>query len=86
MEDMGDLGDLFGGLFGNRNRPTTTRGPQRGADMEAALHLSFQDAVHGVTTSVNVPDGRPLLELPRHRRRAGHLDPHLPALRRDRAA
>src|ERR1700729_2131273 len=39
MEDMGDLGDLFGGLFGNRTR-TTQRGPQRGADMEAALHLS----------------------------------------------
>jgi len=53
MEDMGDLGDLFGGLFGNRGR--TQRGPQRGADMEAALHLSFQDAVHGVTTSVNIP-------------------------------
>ena len=53
MEDMGDLGDIFGGLFGNRR--TTQRGPQRGADMEAALHLSFQDAVHGVTTSVNVP-------------------------------
>ena len=44
----------IGGLFGNRTR-TTQRGPQRGADMEAALHLSFQDAVHGVTTSVNVP-------------------------------
>jgi molecular chaperone DnaJ len=54
MEDLGDLSDLFGGLFGNRTR-TTQRGPQRGADMEAALHLSFQDAVHGVTTSVNVP-------------------------------
>ncbi|HWE65394.1 MAG TPA: molecular chaperone DnaJ [Acidimicrobiales bacterium] len=54
MEDMGDLGDLFGGLFNNRGRPQQ-RGPQRGADMEAALHLSFQDAVHGVTTSVNVP-------------------------------
>jgi len=54
MEDMGDLGDLFGGLFGNRARQPQ-RGPQRGADMEAALHLSFQDAVHGVTTSVNVP-------------------------------
>ncbi len=53
MEDVGDLGDLFGGLFGNRR--TQQRGPQRGADMEAALHLSFQDAVHGVTTSVNVP-------------------------------
>ncbi len=54
MEDMGDLSDLFGGLFGNRGR-TQQRGPQRGADMEAALHLSFQDAVHGVTTSVNIP-------------------------------
>jgi molecular chaperone DnaJ len=53
-EDMGDLSDLFGGLFGQRSRPQQ-RGPQRGADMEAALHLSFQDAVHGVTTSVNVP-------------------------------
>jgi molecular chaperone DnaJ len=59
MEDMGDLSDLFGNLFGGgagggRTR-TTQRGPQRGADMEAQLHLSFQDAVHGVTTSVNVP-------------------------------
>jgi molecular chaperone DnaJ len=54
MEDMGDLGDIFGGLF--RTGPTRAqRGPQRGADMEAQLHLSFQDAVHGVTTSVNVP-------------------------------
>jgi molecular chaperone DnaJ len=56
MEDFGDLGDIFGGLFGNRGGGRTTqRGPQRGADMEAALHLSFQDAVHGVTTSVNIP-------------------------------
>jgi molecular chaperone DnaJ len=54
MEDVGNLGDLFGGLFGNRGR--TARGPQRGADMEAALHLSFSDAVQGVTTSVNVPE------------------------------
>ncbi len=55
MDDLGDLGDLFGGLFGNRGRTAQQRGPQRGADMEAALHLSFQDAVHGVTTSVNIP-------------------------------
>ncbi len=53
-EDLGDLSDLFGGLFGG-GRTRTQRGPQRGADMEAQLHLSFQDAVHGVTTSVNVP-------------------------------
>jgi molecular chaperone DnaJ len=54
--DMGDLSDLFGGLFGNRGGRATTRGPQRGADMETALHLSFTDAVHGVTTKVNVPE------------------------------
>ena len=29
-------------------------GPQRGSDVEAELHLSFEDAVKGVTTSVNL--------------------------------
>jgi molecular chaperone DnaJ len=48
--DLGDLGDLFGGLFGNR-RPRA----QRGADVETSLHLSFRDAVLGVTTTVNLP-------------------------------
>src|SRR5580698_954251 len=42
-EDMGDLGDLFGGLFGGGARTRTQRGPQRGSDMEAQLHLSFED-------------------------------------------
>jgi molecular chaperone DnaJ len=55
VEDMGDLGDLFGGLFGGGTRARRPRGPQRGADVEATLHLSFDDAVRGVTTSVNVP-------------------------------
>ena len=56
VEDLGDLGDLFGGIFsGGRNR-RRTRGPQRGADVEAELHLSFPDAVHGATTTVNVPE------------------------------
>jgi molecular chaperone DnaJ len=34
VEDMGDLGDLFGGLFGGRGRRggRNTTGPQRGAD------------------------------------------------------
>ncbi len=48
------LGDLFGGLFGNRGgggrRPRG--GPQRGRDLETELHVDFQDAVDGVTTSV----------------------------------
>jgi molecular chaperone DnaJ len=55
-EDLGDLGDLFGGLFNRGRRGASSNrpaGPQRGADLEAELYLSFEDAVHGVTTSVN---------------------------------
>jgi molecular chaperone DnaJ len=56
-EDMGDLGDLFGGLFGGgRGNRRRARAPQRGADVEAELHLSFTDAVRGATTSVNLPE------------------------------
>ena len=58
VEDLGDLlgglgglGDLFGGGGGGRRGRS---GPQRGRDTQAALHLSFDDAVHGVTTTVSV--------------------------------
>ena len=54
VENLGDLGDLFGGLFGGRRRGGTRTAPQRGADVEAELHLSFEDAVNGVTTTVNL--------------------------------
>jgi molecular chaperone DnaJ len=59
LGDMGDLGGLFGNLFG-RGRgggpggPPRGGGPQRGADLEAELHLPFREAVDGVTTSVNL--------------------------------
>ncbi|HMC51711.1 MAG TPA: DnaJ domain-containing protein, partial [Acidimicrobiales bacterium] len=54
--DLGDLGDLFGGLFGRGGRrgPAGTAGPQRGEDLEAELHLSFEDAFRGATTTVNL--------------------------------
>jgi molecular chaperone DnaJ len=48
-----DLGDLLGGLF-NRGRATRASGPRRGDDLEAELHLSFEEAIEGVTTTVNV--------------------------------
>ena len=50
--NVGDLGDIFGGLFGNQGRRSRA---QRGADIETALHISFRDAVFGVTTTVPLP-------------------------------
>lgn len=61
-----DLGDLFGGIFNRGSRARTGpgtagtsgysgyAGPRRGADVEAELHLSFEEAVEGVVASVNV--------------------------------
>ena len=51
--DLGDLGDIFGGLFNASRRQRA----QRGADVETALHLGFRDAVVGVTTTVSLPSG-----------------------------
>jgi molecular chaperone DnaJ len=55
--DAGDLGDLLGGLFGRGRRGPT--GPQRGDDLEAELHLSFEDAANGVTTTVHLTSDVP---------------------------
>ncbi|MBO0692322.1 MAG: DnaJ domain-containing protein, partial [Acidimicrobiaceae bacterium] len=55
-EDLSDLlGNIFnrGGRTSSRNR-AGARAAQKGADLEASLHLSFLDAINGVTTTVNV--------------------------------
>lgn len=55
-----DFGDILGNLFGRGEQAAwppgagSPRGPQRGSDLEADLHLSFMDAIRGVTTSVNL--------------------------------
>ena len=61
FEDVGDLGDVLGGLFGRARRRggagaggVRGTGPHRGQDLEAELHLSFEDAVHGLTTTVHL--------------------------------
>ena len=61
MEDLGDLGGIFGNLFGGGGgggrrgrRGGGPVGPQRGHDIETELHLDFLEAVHGVTTAVNI--------------------------------
>lgn len=60
----GDLGDLLGGLFGGggrRGRQGSGRGraPQRGADLEEQLHLSFRDAFAGTETTVHLTSDLP---------------------------
>ena len=60
LGDLGGLGGLFGDLFGGSGRTRAAqRGPRRGADLEAQLHLSFEDAVRGVTTTVNLTSDAP---------------------------
>jgi len=50
-----DFGDLFGSFFGGgggraRARPE----PQRGADVEAVVNLSFEDSLRGIETKIPV--------------------------------
>ena len=54
--DLGDLGDIFGGLFNQGRARGGTRGPvpERGADVEAQVSISFEDALNGVTVRVPV--------------------------------
>src|SRR5438045_4090743 len=57
--NLGDLGDLFGGLFGGVGGRGSAGGrgqrqPQRGNDVEAEVHLSFEDSLRGSETKVPV--------------------------------
>ena len=58
--DVGNLGDLFGQMFGRGrgNRAgggaSSGVGPRRGADVEAELTLDFVDAASGLTTTLHL--------------------------------
>ena len=56
--DPGHLDDLFSRVMGRSGRRSAPAG-WRGDDLELVLDLSFEDAVHGLTTEVtlNRPDG-----------------------------
>ena len=53
----GDLGDLLGGLFGQRG--PQARGSRRGDDLHADLRLEFGEAVAGTTTAVSLVSDAP---------------------------
>ncbi|HEY4410023.1 MAG TPA: DnaJ domain-containing protein, partial [Acidimicrobiia bacterium] len=61
--DMGGLGDLLGNIFGRAGRRQTNRqpgaGPRRGGDLEAEVHLAFDDAVRGATIAVQLTGAAP---------------------------
>jgi molecular chaperone DnaJ len=53
--DVGDIGDLFGGMFGGgARRGRTQQRPQRGADLETTVRVSFEDAMRGTAVPVRI--------------------------------
>jgi len=52
--DFGDLGDLFGGLFGGGRRGRQNARPQRGADLQTRVRISFDEAMRGTTVPVKI--------------------------------
>jgi molecular chaperone DnaJ len=58
FEDLGDLGDLFGGLFGGGRRGGGAS-PARGADLETTVTVAFDDAMTGTTMPVRISGPAP---------------------------
>jgi molecular chaperone DnaJ len=54
--DVGDLGDLFGGLFGGAGPGSANRAARaaRGRDVEVEVNLSFEDSLKGLETRIPV--------------------------------
>src|ERR671912_592750 len=53
VRKLGPMGGMFGGAGGPGGAGAGT-GPHRGQDLEAELHLAFEDAVHGLTTTIHL--------------------------------
>ncbi|MSZ59644.1 MAG: molecular chaperone DnaJ, partial [Actinobacteria bacterium] len=51
---FGDLGDIFGNLFGANQR----RGPRRGQDLQANATISFRESIAGTTLSFSGQAGQ----------------------------
>jgi molecular chaperone DnaJ len=58
VNDLGDLGDLFGGLGGLFNRGGTRtqqrRQPERGTDIDVPVNVTFEESLRGLETKIPV--------------------------------
>jgi len=54
VNDLGDLGDIFGNLFNRGGTRTQRRQPERGADIDVAVNVSFEDSLRGLETKIPV--------------------------------
>jgi molecular chaperone DnaJ len=52
--DLGDLGDIFGDIFGRGRGARQESRAQRGADLEVQVSLSFEDSLRGIETKIPV--------------------------------
>ena len=90
FSDFGSLSDIFEALL-RRRRPVRIGvrrrggGPGRGHDVGVEVTLTLEE-VRPASTAGRGRGPRHLLALPRQRRRAGHADRDVPAVRRDRPA
>ncbi len=88
FSDLGDIGDLFGNIFGNagaaRGSSQRRQRGERGRDVEVAINVSFEDSLKGLTTKIPVDLEVDVLRVSRHRRRARHCAADLPGVPRPR--
>src|SRR4029453_762897 len=54
INDLGDLGDLFGGMFNRGGTRARRPQPESGADIEGPVSLSFEDSLKGLETKIPV--------------------------------
>lgn len=52
--DFGDLGDIFSSIFGGGRGSRQKNGPQKGADIEAYLDITFEEAFLGVEKEITI--------------------------------
>ena len=54
--DMGDIfGDIFGDMFGTGSRTRQSNGPIKGADIRTTVRTTFEEAIFGTQTEIELP-------------------------------